>query len=213
MLPTAAILTSVFFIGGLLSAVEAVPAVVPPNAAVTAWMSWEGGVDIVGMTKPGLTQPNLILHVARSVHTPVGTAASGLVVWQPDPAAAPTVFGMVSENPGVGAYFGPHVFAGTPFEKAPVLLAKISVETLADKATSRIEVAGHIFTVTLTGLAPIQIVDRPAGHMPFRQLGLESAAKTVAVTIDGKSVDVTIPPTTAATGPAAVYSQTGLYAR
>ena len=206
-------LTSIFFIGGLLSAVEAVPAVVPSNLPVTAWMSWEGGVDIVGMTKPGLTQPNLILHVARMVHTPIGTAASGLVVWQPDPAAPPVIFGMISEDPRVGAYFGPQIFAGTPFEKAPVLPAKISIEILGDKAASRIEVAGHIFTVTLTGLAPIQMVDRPAGPMPFRHLGLESAATTVVVTIDGKPVAVTIPSTTPGTGPAAVYSQTGLYAR
>ena len=34
------------------------------------WMSWEGGVDLVAMTKPGLSMPNVILHVARMVHTP-----------------------------------------------------------------------------------------------------------------------------------------------
>ncbi len=194
----------------LLGAADPAPA---PASAVSSWMSWEGGVDLACMTKPGLAAPNLILHVARVVHTPLGSAASGLVVWQPDPAAAPTVFGFVCDKPEVGAYFGPHIFAGTPFEKAPVLPAKITVEVTQEKASSRIEVAGHVFVVILSGLAPAQLVDRAPMAMPFHQLGIESAAATVAVTIDGKAVAVIVPPADPVAGPAAVYAQTGLYAR
>jgi len=186
------------------------PATTP---TVSAWMSWEGGVDLACMTKPGLAQPDLILHVARIVHTPVGSAPSGLVFWQPDAAAAPAVFGFVCEQPAVGAYFGPRIFAGTPFEKAPVLPAKITIATTADTASSRIEVAGHVFTVTLSGLSAARLVDRAPAGMPFHQLGVESVPTSVAVTIDGKPVQVIVPPVDPVAGPAAAFAQTGLYAR
>jgi len=42
--------------------------------AVKSWMAWEGGVDVMAMTQDGLTQPNLIINMARVVHTPVGSA-------------------------------------------------------------------------------------------------------------------------------------------
>ena len=113
----------------------------------------------------------------------------------------------------LGAYFGPQVFAGTPFEKAPVLAATITVTTTADQASSRIEVGGHVFTVTLTGLAAAQLVNRAPGAMPFHQQGVESAAATVVVTIDGKPVDVIVPPTDPVRGPAAAFARTGIYAR
>lgn len=31
-------------------------------------MAWEGGVDLVALTLPGLAIPNVIVHVARQVH-------------------------------------------------------------------------------------------------------------------------------------------------
>lgn len=207
---SAFILSLTAIVSPLIAVDAAVPATPIP---VTAWMSWEGGVDLACMTKPGLTQPNLMLHVGRIVHTPVGSAASGIIVWQPDPAAPPALFGFLSENPTVGAYFGPHVFAGTPFEKASVLAATITVTTTAEQASSRIEVGGHVFTVTLTGLAAAQLVDRAPGAMPFHQQGVESVASTVAVTIDGKPVAVTVPPADPVRGAAAVFARTGVYAR
>jgi len=42
--------------------------------AVTQWMSWEGGVDLIAVTAPDVAMPNVIVHVARMVHTPVGSA-------------------------------------------------------------------------------------------------------------------------------------------
>jgi hypothetical protein len=62
-----------------------------PRMPVSSWMSWEGGVDLVAATSPGSPLPNLIVHVARMVHTPVGSAPSGMVLWQPDPKGPPAV--------------------------------------------------------------------------------------------------------------------------
>jgi hypothetical protein len=61
-------------------------------------MSWEGGVDLVAATTEGLAMPNVLIHVARMVHTPAGSAPSGMVLYQPDPAAPPAVIGFVSHD-------------------------------------------------------------------------------------------------------------------
>ncbi len=60
------------------------------------WMSWEGGVDLIGKTSEQLAAPNVIVHVARIVHTLVGSAPGGLIFWQPDATAPPLAFGFVS---------------------------------------------------------------------------------------------------------------------
>jgi hypothetical protein len=39
-------------------------------------MAWEGGADRVALTVPDLAMPNVIIHVARLVHTPLGSAPS-----------------------------------------------------------------------------------------------------------------------------------------
>ena len=46
--------------------------------AVTQWMSREGGVDLITVTAPDVAIQNVIVHVARMVHTPVGSAPCGL---------------------------------------------------------------------------------------------------------------------------------------
>jgi hypothetical protein len=94
--------------------------------AITRWMSWEGGVDLCGSTAPGMATPNVIVHVGRAVQTPAGSASSGLILYAPDPGAPPEVFGFVTTDERVGRYFGPNLFADTPFEKAPVLIAASS---------------------------------------------------------------------------------------
>ena len=94
---------------------------------LSRWMSWEGGVDLVAMTQPDLAQPNVIIHVARMVCTPKGSAASGMVFYQPDPNAPPLVMGFVSEDQVVGEYFPCNIFGDTPFEPAPVLKGNIDV--------------------------------------------------------------------------------------
>ncbi|ESQ77115.1 hypothetical protein [Asticcacaulis sp. AC402] len=184
-------------------------------SVMSDWMSWQGGVDLVGLTNAGLSQPNLIVHLARVVHTPVGSAPAGMVLYQPEATQPPLVMGFVSSDPKVGAYFGPHIFKGTPFEAAPVLKARIAIDESAapGRVSSKISVGKHVFEVTLEGLSDLSLVDRPVGALPFVQQGLESVASQVSLKIDGKTVSVIVPPQGMSGGPAAVWSPTGLYAR
>jgi hypothetical protein len=183
--------------------------------AIKEWMAWEGGVDVAGFTASGLQLPNLIVHVARSVHTPAGTAQAGMIFWQPDPSSAPVVAGFVCPDSMVGAYFGPKIFAGTPFEKLPALGARIEVRTqLPISVSARIEVAGHVFEVLLGELGESELVQRAAGSpLPFAQQGVEARAARASVKIDGKHVALTLPPFGPSGGPAAVWSPAGIYAR
>ncbi len=177
-------------------------------------MSWEGGVDVVGATAPGLQMPNLLVHVARIVHTPIGSAPSGMVLWQPDPKAPPAVIGFISTDRKLAQWFGPNVFAGTPFETAPALQGKIDVTVAADRATSRVEVAGFLFEVTLDQLGAAELIHRAAGApMPFAQQGLEAKAGRAAVKVNGKVVAMTVPPVAIGGGPGALVSACGVYAR
>jgi hypothetical protein len=182
--------------------------------AYTKWMNWEGGVDLVGATQTDLPMPNVIVHVARLVHTPIGAAPSGLVFWQPDPNAAPLVMGYICSDPKVGAYYGPNIFAGTSFEQAPVLQADIQVEIKEDVATTRIEVPGFVFETRMSNFGDTQIIHRDFGApMPFVQQGLEASAGVVELKINGVVIDITVPPVGISGGYGAVLSACGLYAR
>lgn len=181
---------------------------------ITSWMSWEGGVDLVAVTQPGLQMPNVLIHVARMVHTPVGSAPSGMVMYQPDPAAPPAVIGFVSTDSTVGAYFGPHIFAGTPFENAPVVAATIETQITATGASSRVQAGDYLFEVEFTGLGALEHIRRDAGGMtPFTQDVVEAVAGSVSLKVNGVPVAVTVPPVGISGGPAAVAAPAGLYAR
>ncbi|MES1221336.1 MAG: hypothetical protein ABUT20_37895, partial [Bacteroidota bacterium] len=117
---------------------------------VTKWMSWEGGVDLVAVTSPDLQMPNVIVHLGRMVTTPVGNAASGMIFWQPDPTANPLVMGFVSTDEKVGSYFGPNIFAGTPFEAAPTLQATIEIKMDEKCAYSKCVVGDYTFEVEMS---------------------------------------------------------------
>jgi hypothetical protein len=178
------------------------------------WMSWEGGVDLVACTQPGLAMPNVIVHLARLVHTPVGSAPSGIVFYQPDPSAPPVVVGFVSTDPKVGAYFGPKIFAGTPFEQAPVLSAKIEITTGSDFVGATITVGSHTFRTRLSGLGQLELVQRaPAAMTPFTQQGLEATAAKAQLWVNDVEIPLIVPPVGISGGPAAVSAPTGLYAR
>lgn len=183
---------------------------------ITSYMSWSDGVDLVGVTVPNLPMPNVIVHFARMVHTPVGSAPAGMI-FIPDATnpAAPRVMGFVSPNAAVAAYFGPAIFAGTPFEKAPVLTGTIDVTlTLAQKTVSvRIAVAGLVVESTLSGLGELQKADRPAGNLPFGEHAVEAKATAAQVTVNGQPLAVMLPPAGMSGGPAAAYSAAGFYAR
>lgn len=182
---------------------------------ITNWMSWVGGVDLCACTRKDLTAPNVIVHLAREVQTPVGSAAAGMVLWQPDPAAAPVVAGFVCSNPRTGAYFGPKIFAGTPFENAPVHVARISVSShMPTEAIAFVEAAGHTFEITLSGIGALENIRREAAPMtPFTQSVLEGVPATVELKVDGKRVELFVPATGISGGPGVVWSPAGIYAR
>ncbi|MEI9906438.1 MAG: hypothetical protein WDN06_22960 [Asticcacaulis sp.] len=185
-----------------------------PATPLADWMSWEGGVDLVAMTDASLTQPNVIVHLARMVHTPAGSAPSGMVMYQPDAKAPPVVIGFVSADPAVGAYFGPKIFAGTPFEKAPVLDAEIAITEGNGTAGSTLKAGGHTFEVHFDDLAPVMAADRAAGDpMPFLQRTIEATAGKVTLKVDGKDVALTVPAIGLSGGAAAVWAPAGFYAR
>lgn len=184
---------------------------------ITSWMSWEGGVDLCAATQDGLAMPNVIIHVARMVHTPVGSAPAGMILYQPDPAAPPLVTGFCSPDAAVGAYFGPHIFTGTPFQTAPVLPAQIdiSIDYPAHRSvTVAVTAGGHVFEVKMTNLQDLERINRAAGSMtPFTQDVVEAVALEVSLTVDGELAIINIPPVGISGGPAAVYAATGVYAR
>ncbi len=183
-----------------------------PN--VSEWMSWESGVDVAAITDTSFKTPNVIVHVARMVNTPVGNAASGMLLYQPNAKQQPVVMGFVSTNKTVGAYFGPKIFAGTPFEKAPVLDATFNIKQDNKTATAKIVASGHVFEVEMIDLGNPYLIDRkPAAMPPFYQQGVEMKAGTVKLKVDGKEVKLILPPKGISGGPAAVVSPNGVYAR
>jgi len=204
--------------------VEPPPTEAPPTEApkveeppvVVDWMSWDGGVDFAAMTADGLAGPNVIFHIARVVHTPIGSAPSGMILYQPDPAQPPVVAGFVSGDETVGAYFGPKIFAGTPFEKAPAMKADISVEYDAATAvaTATVKVGEHTFKASMSEVGAMYRIDRVPGPMtPFQQQGVEAKAGKVTLEVDGAAVNLIMPPMGVSGGPPAVWAATGIYSR
>ncbi len=184
------------------------------NINVSDWMSWEGGIDVAGVTDKSLKMPNVIFHVAHMVNTPVGNAPSGMIFYQPDSTKPPMVVGFVSTDTTIGKYFGPKIFAGTPFEKAPVLKSTFDIKYDDKTATAKVVAGGHTFECTMTDLGKPYLLNRAAGNpMPFNQQGIERAAGKTTLKIDGKEIVMTIPPIGLAGGPGAVLSVNGVYAR
>jgi hypothetical protein len=183
---------------------------------INHWMSWADGVDLVASTIPGSTTPNVIVHVARLVHTPVGSAPSGMIMFQPDPTQAPLFMGFISADPQVGNYFAPKIFADTPFESAPTLQAKIIINTsdLPHSVSSHILISGYEIEAEFTNLGDLGSIDRAIGSpLPFSQQGLEASATNVSLKINGEAIDIHLLPMGITGGASAVYSLAGIYAR
>jgi hypothetical protein len=181
---------------------------------VSKWMSWEGGIDLVAVTAPDLQMPNVIVHLGRIVNTPVGNAPSGMILWQPDPTAAPAVMGFVSNNETVGKYFGPNIFADTPFEQAPVLDASINITINETSAKATCVVAGYTFEVEMSDFTAPYLIDRqPSAMPPFYQQGVEIHARKVSLKVNGEEISIIVPPVGITGGPASVVSPNGVYAR
>ncbi len=179
------------------------------------WMSWEAGVDLVALTDTKIASPNIIVHVARIVHTPVGSAPAGMILWQPSVAAQPLLAGFVSTDLNVARYFGPHIFAGTPFEHAPAIQAQITITTdLPGSVHARIEAAGFSFETQLAKLGNLTSIQRPPSPFtPFTQQALEAPAASATLKVNGEHIPMVVPSAGITGGPAAVWSPAGIYSR
>ncbi len=181
--------------------------------SINKWMSWEGGVDLVALTSEQVEMPNVIVHVARMVHTPVGSAPSGMILL-PNDDGSPKLMAFVSTNETVGNYFASNVFAGTPFENAPAMVATMDFTiNMPSTAEVKIKVGGHDIHLKLSDFGLLQRVNRKSPNLPFFDDSLESEAGNVQLLIDGAPLSVIVPPVGMSGGPAAVYAATGFYSR
>lgn len=180
--------------------------------SVTQWMSWEGGVDLAALSNENIPMPNVIVHVARMVHTPVGSAPSGMILL-PDEAGAPKVMGFVSTDRKIGDFFGANIFGGTPFESAPTLLGEISIENDSDSAKAFVNVEGFKIVLELSNLGELMRVNRKSPNLPFYDDSLEAAAENVKLTVNDVEMSVIVPPVGLSGSAAAVFSAAGIYSR
>jgi hypothetical protein len=183
--------------------------------SIKHWMSWEAGVDLVALTDTKIASPNIIVHVARVVHTPVGSAPAGMILWQPDTAAQPLLAGFISPDLNIARYFGPAIFAGTPFEHAPAIQAQIEITLgLPGSVSAKVQAAGFTFETRLSSLGALAAVNRqPGSFTPFAQQALEASAAAANLTLNGKHIPLVVPSTGITGGPGAVWSPTGIYSR
>jgi len=180
---------------------------------ITKWMSWQGGVDLAAGYE-GKEGSMILVHVAAMVHTPVGSAPSGMVLLQENAGEAPSLMGFISTKQEVADYFGPNVFAGTPFENAPGLVADIEVSQSVDSCSARVVVNGTELSVTMDNLAGAKRVSREANeNAPFAQQVLERAAGNTSLTVNGESIAIAIPPQGASGEPVSAFTPAGIYSR
>jgi hypothetical protein len=179
---------------------------------VLNWMSWEGGVDLVALSNKNVEMPNVIVHIARMVHTPVGSAPSGMLLL-PNEDGTPKVMGFISTDQKVGDYFAKNVFAGTPFEAAPTIIGEIEVNINPNCAELHVKIPGFDVHLKLSDFGDLTRVNRQSPNLPFHDDSLEAKANTVELTVNGVVTPVIVPPMGMSGGPAAVYSATGMYSR
>jgi hypothetical protein len=183
------------------------------NMSVSKWMSWEGGVDLVALSNENMPMPNVIVHIARMVHTPIGSAPSGMILL-PDETGMPKIMGFVSTNKEIGDYFGKNIFAGTPFESAPTIVGEIKVETdYPNFAKVTVKIDGYEIVSELSNLGEQVRVSRQSPNLPFHDDSIEANAGSVKLTVNGEEVSLVIPPVGMSGGYPAVYSATGFYSR
>ena len=96
----------------------------------------------------------------------------------PDNKEMPDLFGFICEDEELGKYYGPKIFKGTPFENAPVLVAKITMNIdFPNSISTKIEVAGHVIELELSNFDEAQFYHREGG-MPFTQNVVEAVSYT-----------------------------------
>jgi hypothetical protein len=181
---------------------------------VSRWMSWQDGVHLSAVTSADLITPNLIIHLGRMVNTPIGNAPAGIILWQPNPPIMPAVMGFVCSDKNVGRYFGPQIFADTPFEHAPVLNASISVLIDSHKAISTCVVGGYHFEVEMSEFTAPYLINRQPDIMPpYWQQGVEISCSKTILRINGETINIIVPPVGVKGGPGSTVCPAGIFSR
>lgn len=181
--------------------------------SVKNWMSWEGGVDLVALSNENIPMPNVIVHVARMVHTPVGSSPAGMILL-PDETGMPKVMGFIAEDHNVGDYFGANIFAGTPFESAPTILGEIKIETgFPYLAKAIVKIEGYKIILELSEFSELNQVNRQSPHLPFHENSIEAVAGNVKLTVNEEELSIIVPPSGLSGGAAAVFTTAGFYSR
>jgi hypothetical protein len=158
--------------------------------ALNHWMSWESGMEVTAATTAG-GSPSLVLHLARMLHTPIGSARGGMLFWQPDPAGDPLVLCSVTTDSKVGDYCRSHLFPGTLFEEAPPVLGDISIEVHPDDVFARIAIPGFIFDLRLSGIATAILSDSPAATPALcHHRRIRSDIHRTTLKLNGRTVDL-----------------------
>lgn len=177
----------------------------------TAYLSWHDGVDAMLKPTPDSPMPNVLVHAARMVNTPLGICSAGMLLINPQNKEIPDFFGFIAEDEDLGKYYGPYIFKGTPFEQAPVFKAEFHFDLdFPNKTFIKIEAAGHSIELELSDFDPAIYYDRPGG-MPFHQNVIEAVAHKALFKFDGEVIGGELPPEGLAGGLPACYAPTGIY--
>jgi len=175
------------------------------------YLSWHDGVDAMLKPEPDSPMPNVLVHTARMVNTPMGICQGGMVLINPENKETPDFFGFVSEDTTLAKYWGPKIFKGTPFENAPVYQAEFEFHMdFPNKTAVKIMVDGHTIELELTEFEDALYYNRPPG-MPFTQNVIEALANKAVFKFDGEIIPGELPPSGLAGGLPAVYAPTGIY--
>jgi hypothetical protein len=178
----------------------------------TDFLSWTDGVDAMLKPSEDAMLPNVLVHTARFTNTPWGIAPGGMLLINPDMKEIPDFFGFICANEALGAYYGPAIFKGTPFEQAPVYKADITVNVeFPGNVSVKIAVAGHICELEMSDFDPAQYYNRAPFPMPFRQNVIEAKAKSATFKWDGRIIGGVLPATGIGAGLPACYSPAGMY--
>jgi hypothetical protein len=161
---------------------------------------------------PDAPLPNVLVHTARMVNTPMGICKGGIILINPENKEMPDFFGFVAEDTALGKYWGPNIFKGTPFENAPVHRAEFTFDfDFPNKVACTVAAGEHTITVELSEFDDAMYYDRPAMGMPFHQNVVEARAHKAVFTFDGEVIEGELPPSGLAGGLPACYAPTGIY--
>ena len=189
------------------------PAIIKRNGQQFAvdFLAWYDGVDAMLKPGPDSPLPNVLIHTARIVSTPMGLCKAGMILVNPQNKAMPDFVGFVAEDVEMGRYFGPRIFKGTPFENAPVHQAEMVFGIdYPNTVTVSVTAAGHVIELELSRFDAAQYYHRPPA-MPFTQDVIEAQAHKAVFRFDGKVIPGELPQTGLAGGLPACYAPAGLY--